>query len=219
MPRVALCVTLDRYVPAKFFQRYSMLQKRGKDWDSIEMTTTGAIVYEARNEAALAFLAKTNASHLLFLDNDVLPPTNVIGRLLATGRPIVGGLVPFKAWPDIPMVYQYTPEGAAPERGDTGPYRPLADWDGSIIKVAGIATGCLMISRAVFEKLPFPWFSFAEGTEDLYFCRLALAAGFNLWCDTSIECGHVGESEIRLVKRKTNGEAEKAQEEIVAIAK
>ncbi|GAI93114.1 unnamed protein product, partial [marine sediment metagenome] len=51
--------------------------------------------------------------------------------------------------------------------------------------------GFLLVKREVFEKLPYPWFSFEKGGEDLYFCDKARENGFEIWADMSVLLGHL----------------------------
>ena len=56
----------------------------------------------------------------------------------------------------------------------------------------------MMIDMKVFDNLKFPWFWFEMGEngkmigEDVYFCREAGKAGFEVWCDPRIEVKHIG---------------------------
>jgi hypothetical protein len=59
-----------------------------------------------------------------------------------------------------------------------------------------LPTGCLLIDTEVFANVKEPWFEFIgehEG-EDYSFCRKAIDAGFNIWCDIplSLQLGHLG---------------------------
>jgi hypothetical protein len=64
-----------------------------------------------------------------------------------------------------------------------------------------LGAGCLMVRRAVFTAIDYPWFDtgmqFVKSrgkncfiTEDTWFCNLAEKAGFDLYLDTSISSPH-----------------------------
>lgn len=62
-----------------------------------------------------------------------------------------------------------------------------------LIECDGVGGGCLLIHRRVFEAIEKPWFKCNPGTfigEDFYFCRKAQAAGFKIYLDPGIICGH-----------------------------
>lgn len=129
---------------------------------------------------------KTGASHLLMIDADMTFPHDTIPRLAAHQKPIVGVSYAER---------RFTPEGdrmsvEAPLDGvlQTEPY-----------KVASVGGGVLLLDLDALKDLPSPWFDcqrLDDGKflgEDTYFCRKARKHGFDVWCDPSIEVGHVGD--------------------------
>jgi SAM-dependent methyltransferase len=59
--------------------------------------------------------------------------------------------------------------------------------------------GCMMIRASIFDKIGEPWFAPEhEWGTDVQLCKRARAAGFEVWCDTSLEIGHM-QNEKRLV--------------------
>ncbi len=62
-----------------------------------------------------------------------------------------------------------------------------------LIECDGVGGGCLLIHRRVFEAIEPPYFKCNPNTfigEDFYFCRKARQAGFKIYLDPSILCGH-----------------------------
>ena len=51
---------------------------------------------------------------------------------------------------------------------------------------------CTLIKREVLENMPQPWFFPTNNGEDLSFCKRATDAGYKIYCDTELICGHVG---------------------------
>lgn len=140
-----------------------------------------------RNGIVKEFL-KSDCTHLLFIDNDIMPSKHLIPRFLKYDKDIVGGYVPI--WhPKLkkPTFFSFTKidgkyEFVNPELG-----MQECDFVGS---------GILMIKRNVIELLPKPLFQqvFDEliitvlKGEDQYFCELAKEHSFEVWVDcTSIE--------------------------------
>lgn len=59
--------------------------------------------------------------------------------------------------------------------------------------------GCMMIRASVFDKIGEPWFAPEhEWGTDVQLCKQVRAAGFEVWCDTALEIGHM-QNEKRLV--------------------
>ncbi len=62
-----------------------------------------------------------------------------------------------------------------------------------LIECDGVGGGCLLIHKRVFDALEKPYFKCNPGTlvgEDFYFCRKAREAGFKIYLDAGILCGH-----------------------------
>lgn len=143
---------------------------------------SGPAIDKARNQLAAAFL-NSGAKWLLSLDADMVFPPDLISRLLrhATGKRIVGALcfgwTGTEAWPTL---YD--------EKFDV-----MHDWtSGDLVKVGGTGAACLMVPRTVFQQTSSPWYKTVVGEcgEDLYFCRQAREADFEVCVDTSIVVGH-----------------------------
>ena len=55
----------------------------------------------------------------------------------------------------------------------------------------------MLVKMEVFDKLVWPYWLdvFAKGRkvvgEDVYFCKLARATGYDLWIDPKVKCGHL----------------------------
>ncbi len=62
-----------------------------------------------------------------------------------------------------------------------------------LIECDGVGGGCLLIHKRVFDAIEKPYFKCNPNTfigEDFYFCRKAREAGFKIYLDPSIMCGH-----------------------------
>lgn len=122
------------------------------------------------------------ATHILFVDSDMLFPYDVIPRLLSHGKEIVG--VKYKKR-EFPIKWLYEPLG---EESDT-----------DIFKVKHVGTGLLLIDLSVFKKMGSPWFNFGRDSqgalvlgEDIWFCNTARDAGYDVWVDPTLTIGHIG---------------------------
>jgi predicted SAM-dependent methyltransferase len=159
--------------------------------------TWKAPIAEARNYFAEQAIAH-GARYLFFLDEDVTPPGNTLRQLIyqAETHPegmIFGGIYCHKSPPAMPMIFRGMGAG------------PYLDWKaGEFFEVDGIAMGCTLIKTEVFQHLPKPWFKTVDDlspywdgvakaevwTEDLYLSDLVKKAGFKIYADSSILCGH-----------------------------
>ncbi|MFA5040321.1 MAG: hypothetical protein WC464_01630 [Bdellovibrionales bacterium] len=131
------------------------------------------------------------ASHLLFLDSDIVFPADALKRLMAHGKDIVGASYSKRAAPFYPLTIL---ENGEHEHVTSG-----------LQRVNLLPTGCLLIRMTVFDALKPPFFNLeTEGGqlrgEDYYFCEKARMAGFELWCDgdLSSQLGHIGQKVYRI---------------------
>lgn len=112
-------------------------------------------------------------SHLLFVDSDVMFPHDAINKLIAHDVDIVGA--------------RYNKRILPIESTVKGEFKELTE-------VPFVPTGFLLINMEVFKKIGKPYFSFEDGaeSEDVYFCDKAIKNGFKVYCDPTIEIGHLG---------------------------
>jgi len=152
-----------------------------------------------RNKAVADFLAHTDCTHLLFVDDDVLLPADALVDL-ADALALPGVDVACGAYPTFRFVGKSAAHlylTARPVGGDW-----LTDWPAGPVEVDAGGTGCMAIRRDVFAAVGFPWFRWPEqhdpvtGTvqwvsDDVDFCAAARAKGFRVWCDGRVRPGHL----------------------------
>jgi len=160
-------------------------------------------VARQRNMAVLRFL-KCPATHLLFLDDDVVPPTDVdvIGRLLEMDKDIATAVVPIWRLGPVAATFHLAAECQdvdvnSLESLDRDLLIPATPRRKGIEKIDACGAACLLIKRAVIEGTPYPWFQSIDDIrfahmigEDIFFCLNARQAGFEVWVDWSIRCKH-----------------------------
>jgi 2-polyprenyl-3-methyl-5-hydroxy-6-metoxy-1,4-benzoquinol methylase len=174
-------------------------------------TVEGKPVDVARNE----IVKKLDRDWLFFMDSDQTFPPGAVARLLSWNKEIVAGLAFKRTGEPIPMFYKYRYEQ---EKGKY--YQPLTMevgeflekhkdlwWNAphgavvlppgpGLLECDGVSAGCLLVHRRVFDAISEPWFKCSEGLqsgEDFDFCRKAQAAGFKIYGDPSVICGHISE--------------------------
>ncbi len=141
-----------------------------------------------RNQLVERFLLHSQAAWAFCLDTDMLPEPDVLPRLLAHGKDIVGALYFARFGAPHPYAGWHRPDG---KEDTVTPHRGL-------VEVEWVASGALLVRRSVFERLRAPRFVLSgDGlgsgrNEDHGFCANAHAAGFHIWCDTDTIVGHLG---------------------------
>jgi len=147
----------------------------------------------ARNFIVEHFL-KSDASHLLFIDSDMLLPADLLERLLAHNKDVVSALYFGRTQPE-PMFRV--------KKG--GKYSALLNFPkNTLFKADSVGLGACLIKRTVIEKVSEslgqeePMFKFTYSGkaeivgEDTGFCEKAIEAGFKIFVDTGLEVKHFG---------------------------
>ena len=166
-----------------------------------------APVDRARNQIVDYFLKQTIGeekaplTHLLMIDADTVPPVDALRRLLSHDKEIVTGLTP---------ILRYDEKKDAWQTYDNCFSHVDRDADGKIItthvvrrnkglqEIFRCGASCLLIHRSVFETLKPPYFQFVPNedntihvrSEDIDFCDRAKEAGYHIYADTDVACGH-----------------------------
>ena len=194
---ISIGFPLDELMFSQFFQNVVNLSIM--PWDNI-ISTTSTLIEEARNKIHDHFLNNTTHPYLLMLDSDVLPPPDLIERLLSHDKSVVGGYYHRKEqFPvkDIetgetkmiqrPVVYDYSNYVNGHHK-----YNQRMQAGEGLEQVDGMGAGCWLIKREVIEAIGESPYNFHESGEDLTFCRAVYNAGFSVWVDWDTMCAHCG---------------------------
>lgn len=125
------------------------------------------------------------ATHILFVDSDMVFPPESLHRLLSHRVPIVG----------CTYSQRREPRGfthvSTQDNWDVGPLIPKSN----LFEVKSMGMGLCLVETSVFKALPRPWFKteytgalLPDGSdhhlsEDVYFFTKAREAGWSVWCD------------------------------------
>jgi len=151
---------------------------------------------DAMRDRVLVNAIAEGFSHVLFLDADMVWPTDVLARMLRHhDAGIVGGLYCLKGPPYSPVALADTVR----EIDGVMHYGYQTEYGQDLIDVNVLGMGCTLVPTAVCAAIGArPWFTYeddADGwprvSEDVPFCRKAKAAGVAIWLDPTVKCGHV----------------------------
>ena len=167
--------------------------------DEVQYTfAQSSLIYDARNQLARVAM-EGGFDRVLWLDSDMSFDPTTFWRLhmdLDEGRDCVSGLYFGRRPPYGPTIYKdvyFTHE----DRWPTPHADCYTDYPADeVFPIKACGFGCVMMTtdliRRVHERFG-PVFSPVSGFgEDLSFCLRASEVGGQIWCDSSIKCGHVG---------------------------
>lgn len=137
---------------------------------------------------------KSKATHLMFIDSDMIFPEDGIFRLLEQNKDIIGANYNVRLDPTSAVLSGPTTKMLV---GGIPMSMISKDFPTELFKCYAVATGFMMIKMSVFKKLKEPYFEAYQKdgkhhTEDVDFCRKANEAGFEVYCDPTIKMGHIG---------------------------
>lgn len=149
-------------------------------------------------------------THVLFLDLDMIYPTNTIKALLEADKNIVCSFYVRRSPPNIPLFLLATETR----------YVMRPEWPPGmgVYEVGAVSPGGLLVRTEVFRKIRPPWFSYNKKapngnivSEDIYFSVRARDAGFKLWCRTDLILGHISKVALIPVLREGRWSCESMQ--------
>jgi hypothetical protein len=147
--------------------------------------------YIEQNRTRLIQMAiEQRCDKLFFLDSDIIVEGNVVNKLLAHNKPFIGAAYNMRSFPLYSNV-KFT--------DDEGKFIAVPDLPKELFKCAGVPTGAMLIDIPTVQKIPHPWFDLTHDEngnlvlgEDIYFCQKAIKLGYEIWCDPTIQIGHIG---------------------------
>ena len=178
------------------------INNRAKNYTNIDVNFQligNTVIHDAR-ELGVRIAAEQHSHYLLFLDSDMTFPADIIEQLIKHGKDIVSGLYFKRVPPYTTVMYN--------DISKDGEYafEPIDNWKKNrLIEVDAIGCGCVLIKTKVFMKIKPPFFyplysqsNKSLTSEDIAFCVRAREAGFKIYVDTALQCGHIGKQIIGL---------------------
>ena len=201
--KISLAIPTNRGLQPKTMQCLLELVAFGNNkykWD-ILIAENGYTIAENRNYIAVQAL-NNNSDYLLFIDDDMTFPPDLLDKLIASQKDIIG--VAYHSRGSSAKIKVVPGDIMSIAEVDKGKYINLeTETDPKykyVFECYATGTGIILIKCDVFKKIPQPWFEFTyfengkckEG-EDWNFCLKAKEAGFKIWTDPIIKVGHLGE--------------------------
>ncbi|MBV9834245.1 MAG: hypothetical protein JO055_07570 [Alphaproteobacteria bacterium] len=189
MTHVAICIPSGEMVHAEFALSLAAIVGSTRVAKISLWNQRSAVLPESRNRLVRDAL-KAKATHLLWLDSDMVVPPFALDRLLAHREPIVGATYAKRAPPHEIV-------GRAP--------LDQSDVPAGLTAMHYMGFGCVLIDASVFVAVPGPWFDLdlraePQVHEDRWFFREAIACGYRVLCDDwlTTQLGHIGSTVHRI---------------------
>lgn len=182
-----------------FFKSVLQLQRKEEVGFSI---ISSSLIYDARNNLAKNAV-DGGFDRILWLDSDMEFDRDLLNRLIddmdENNLDVVSGIYFTRKSPSMPCFYQKVGYYHDDENDSVSPvamhyYEYPQD---QLFTVEGMGFGAVLVKtdlvKKVQEKYGLPFSPILGFGEDLSFCIRARDIGAQLWVDSRIKCGHIGQ--------------------------
>lgn len=187
MNKVLITVpTADQARQAHFYDYFNLIRKP-------EGTAISFIHGQspARNRnLAIQQAIDHECTHILFIDDDTAPPPDILEKLIAHDKDIVGGLALMRSFPHQPILFDFADsEGRCK-------HHFLEDGEAGLVECVALGLGCALIKTDVFKNLEKPWVRLGElekdhWCDDIGLYRRVRQKGYKIYCDLTVLVGHM----------------------------
>jgi FkbM family methyltransferase len=186
MKKILIAIPTARYIEADTFKSiYDLEIPEG--YETTFQTFYGYRVDQVRN--LIADWVVRGFDYLFAVDHDVTFAPDTLKKMLYHDKDVVSG------------IYRQRLPVQAIEIYDLNQRRmDISQLVGKpLVQIGGCGFGCVLVKKEVMVKVGYPQFEYHPAldhnntiSEDNDFCRKVSKAGFSIWCDPSILCGHIG---------------------------
>jgi hypothetical protein len=200
--RIMIAVpTLEYARRADFYDYINMIDKEGLNVGQ----TFAHGQSPARNRNEMIELAlQNNFTHILFLDDDVVPRPDILKKLLVHDKDIVCGLYLMRNHPHFPILFDQSYTNGVCR------YLFLRPGMNGLVKAVNTGLGAALIKTDVFKKMSDdkPWVRLGQCEKDHwcddidFFNRARDKYGYEIWCDLDCPVGHMVSGTIFPMRKK-----------------
>ena len=188
--KTLLAIPSARSVETECFESIFNMKKRGK----VDLFVPHNYSIDASRNMVAEYAMNHGYDYILWIDSDTIIPKDTLTRLMDADKDIVSGVYAYKILAGKNVVAKrYSDKEADIYEDVTVKEIKERHRTKERILVDAVGFGCVLTKTDVFRKIENPWFIYTQHMgEDIYFCRKAQDAGFEVWLDTGVLCGHIG---------------------------
>jgi GT2 family glycosyltransferase len=131
--------------------------------------------------------------YFLSLEQDVIPPKDIIERLLSHKKDVVSGIYFVRNIINgkkqlIPLAYK-----EIPAKNELPDMRPLNQFElkKGLTQVVSVGLGCVLISKKILKTINFRYEKDKDSFDDRFFSIDLFKQKIPIYCDTSLICKHL----------------------------
>ena len=163
----------------------------------------GTLVHKARNHLVKSAIEGfPKATHILFVDDDMVFTPDDLDKLLDSGKNVVGSVCVERNVPFHPCF--------VPKDKNWANMRKLIEGHTSTMSVDSVGMGFTLVKISILKKLlkqterPFHFHSHTDYGEDYNFCSLLSGINEQVWVHCGSHVGHIAKLPISLEHFKYN---------------
>lgn len=181
--KIAIGIGVNENIRTKTFSTILSILKRNPKIDVL--IEQSCLIHKNRERLAERAI-EGNYDYLFFVDGDMCFAPEVLDRLLSRNKDIVGANY-YRRNIHKETVIKFEENGEFVNK----------EIPEDLFECASLGTGCMLISVNALKNIPKPLFEFnykgKDMGEDVYFCLKAKDAGYKIYCDPTVDVGHIGE--------------------------
>lgn len=192
MKKILIAIPTARYIEADTFKSiYDLEIPDG--YETTFQTFYGYRVDQVRN--LIADWVVNGFDYLFAVDHDVTFAPDTLKKMLAHNVDMVSGIYRQRLPEQHIEIYDLDQKRMK-----------IEDLYGKpLVRIGGCGFGCVLVKRHVLARIGYPQFEYHPAlnhnntiSEDNDFCKKVTRAGYLIWCDPSILCGHIGSTTMHV---------------------
>ena len=190
--KVLIAIPSGDYMPVLTVSCIMNLEREPQDEFRL---MTGSLVYNARTHLVNDAL-KDGFTHVLFVDSDMTFPSDTLNRLIEHGVDVCTAICYGRHFPFAPCAYMSVRKGGKNKTGITTPIE-VSDTMPELFQIDGCGSAMILVKTDVYKKMLEKYGEWYEPKwnlgEDLAFTERLKGLGIPIWCDSTIQIGHIGQ--------------------------
>lgn len=186
MKKILIAIPTARYIEADTFKSiYDLEIPEGHE--TTFQTFYGYRIDQVRN--LISDWVVRGFDYLFAVDHDVTFAPDTLKKMLSHNVDVVSGIYRQRIPEQKIEIYDLNQQRM---RMEDLAGKPL-------VQIGGCGFGCALVKKEVMIKVGYPQFEYYPAldhnytiSEDNDFCKKVTNAGFSIWCDPTILCGHIG---------------------------
>lgn len=182
-------------VPVPFCQSLALLKKVGECTLAMQ---AGSLIYTSRNNLATTAI-KMDADYVMWFDSDMSFPPDTLIRMMDTLQKndldILTGLYYRRVPPYTPVLFK-----DIVFEGENCLWTEFQEVPETLFEVGACGFGIVLMKTDVFfdvqSRFGNMFGPIGNTGEDIAFCWRARQCGYKIFCDPTVEAGHVGYSTV-----------------------